>query len=81
MYVALTLNALNYYPHTLEFETVRHVDAVRRHNWSPGYYATGDDVSVGHCLAALAAGELAQAGSPAEPRQASPDADLETADA
>jgi len=79
MYVALTLNALNYYPHTLEFETVRHVDAVRRHNWSPGYYATGDDASVGHCLDEIAAGELAQAGSPDEPRQASPDADLETA--
>ena len=81
MYVALTLNALNYYPHTLEFETVRHVDAIRRHNWSPGYYATSEDVSVGHCLDEIAAGELAQPGSPAEPRQASPDADLETADA
>ncbi|WP_413625321.1 hypothetical protein [Luteibacter sp. Lutesp34] len=50
MYVVLSMNALNFFPHTLAFETVRQVDAVRRHNWSPGYYAGGDDVSVGHFL-------------------------------
>jgi hypothetical protein len=81
MYVALTMNALNYYPHKLEFETVRHADAVRRHNWSPGYYATSEDAALGHSLDEIAASELAQPGSPAGPRQASPDADLEAADA
>lgn len=60
MYVALSINALNFYPHTLAFETVRQVDAVRRHNWSPGYYASGDDVSVGHFLDEIAASETPQ---------------------
>ncbi|HEY4293294.1 hypothetical protein [Luteibacter sp.] len=81
MYVALTMNALNYYPHKLEFETVRHEDAVRRHNWSPGYYGTSDDLVPGHCLGEIAAGDCAEPRTPAEPRQASPDADLEMADA
>lgn len=80
MYVALTMNALNYYPHKLEFETARQ-DASRRHNWSPGYYGTSDDVALGHTLDEIAARDLAQPAVPAEPRQAAPDADVETADA
>lgn len=81
MYVVLTMNALNDYPHKLEFETVRHADAVRRHNWSPGYYGASGDVALGHCLDEIAAGECAQPHSPVEPRRAAPDADVEMADA
>jgi hypothetical protein len=79
MYVALTMNALNYFPHTLPFETVR-PDAIRRHNWSPGYYGTSDD-SLGHCLDEIATSDLAQPAGPTAPRRAAPDADLEVADA
>ncbi|SEM41599.1 hypothetical protein SAMN02800694_0999 [Luteibacter sp. UNCMF331Sha3.1] len=50
MYVANTLKSLSYYPHQVHFETVRDVDNIRRHNWSPGYYED-DDGSLDHHLA------------------------------
>jgi hypothetical protein len=40
-------------------------NALLRHNWSPGYYGTSDDVALGDTLDEIAA----------------PDADVETADA
>lgn len=44
MYVIDSMNALNFYPHQLQFDTVyvRDRDNVRRHNWSPGYYDTAE---------------------------------------
>lgn len=42
MYVANSLASLNFYPHTVHFETVRDADNARRHNWSPGYYEDAD---------------------------------------
>jgi len=50
MYVANSLNSLNYYPHQVHFETVRDVDNIRRHSWSPGYYED-EEGSLDHHLA------------------------------
>lgn len=45
MYVIDSMSALNFYPHQLHFDTVyvHDRDNVRRHSWSPGYYARNDE--------------------------------------
>lgn len=57
MYVIDSMRALNFYPHQLQFDTVyvRDRDNVRRHNWSPGYYARNDE-PLAHYLDEVATG-------------------------
>ena len=68
MYVADSMNALNFYPHQVRFDPVRDPDCVRRHNWSPGYYEDAD-VSLEHHTGAPEGDVLmAEAETPSAPQ-------------